>query len=129
VKEFGLRQWSFADDIALVGTEQHAGARGIAGTVLVHKVAGAAAAEGKSLEEVAAVAWATADAVASMGVALSAGTLPTVGKPSFVLGPEEVELGLGIHGEPGIRRVPLRWADELADELVEAIVGTTFKDG
>jgi phosphoenolpyruvate---glycerone phosphotransferase subunit DhaK len=57
-----------------------------------------------------------------MGVALSAGTVPTVGKPSFVLGSEEVELGLGIHGEPGIRRVPLRRADELADELVEAIV-------
>jgi dihydroxyacetone kinase len=111
-----------ADDIALVGTEQHAGARGIAGTVLVHKVAGAAAEEGKSLEEVAAIARATADAVASMGVALSAGTVPTVGKPSFVLGPEEVELGLGIHGEPGIRRGPLRSADELADQLVEAIV-------
>jgi dihydroxyacetone kinase len=111
-----------ADDIALVGTQQHAGARGIAGTVLVHKVAGEAAAEGKSLEEVAAIARATADAVASMGVALSAGTVPTVGKPSFILGQEEVELGLGIHGEPGIRRGPLRSADELADELVEAIV-------
>jgi triose/dihydroxyacetone kinase / FAD-AMP lyase (cyclizing) len=111
-----------ADDVALVGTEQHAGARGIAGTVLVHKVAGAAAAEGKSLEEVAAIARATADAVASMGIALSAGTVPAVGKPSFVLGPEEVELGLGIHGEPGTRRVPLRCSDELADELVEAIV-------
>jgi dihydroxyacetone kinase len=111
-----------ADDIALVNTKQHAGARGIAGTVLVHKVAGAAASEGKSLEEVAAAARATAEAVASMGVALSAGTVPSVGKPSFVLGPEEVELGLGIHGEPGIRRVPLRGADEFADELVQAIV-------
>jgi triose/dihydroxyacetone kinase / FAD-AMP lyase (cyclizing) len=111
-----------ADDIALVSTKQHAGARGIAGTVLVHKVAGAAASEGKSLEEVAAVARATADAVASMGVALSAGTVPSVGKPSFVLGQEEVELGLGIHGEPGIRRVRLPPANELANELIEAIV-------
>jgi triose/dihydroxyacetone kinase / FAD-AMP lyase (cyclizing) len=89
-----------ADDIALVGTEQHAGARGIAGTVLVHKVAGAAASEGKSLEEVAAVAQATADDVASMGVALPAGTVPTVGTPSFVLGPEEVELGLVYMASP-----------------------------
>ena len=78
--------------------------------MLVHKVAGAAAAEGKSLEEVAEIARATADAVASMGIALSAGTVPAVGKPSFVLGPEEVELGLGIHCEPGTRRVPLRSA-------------------
>ncbi len=111
-----------ADDVALAGTEQYAGARGIAGTVLVHKVAGAAAAEGKNLAEVTAIAQETARATATMGVALSAGIVPAAGKPSFVLDEQEVELGLGIHGEPGIRRVPLRCADELADELVEAIV-------
>jgi len=111
-----------ADDVALAGTPQYAGARGIAGTVLVHKVAGAAAAEGKSLREVAAIAQEAASAVATMGVALSAGAVPTTGKPSFVLDEEEVELGLGIHGEPGIRRVPLCSADELADQLVKPVV-------
>ncbi len=111
-----------ADDVALTGTEQYAGARGIAGTVLVHKVAGAAAAEGKNLREVAAIAQETARAIATMGVALSAGTVPAAGKPSFVLDEQEVELGLGIHGEPGIRRVPLGSADELARELVETII-------
>ena len=80
-----------ADDVALAGTPQYAGARGIAGTVLVHKVAGAAAAEGKSLREVAAIAQEAASAVATMGVALSAGAVPTTGKPSFVLDEEEVD--------------------------------------
>ena len=111
-----------ADDVALAATPQYAGARGIAGTVFLHKVAGAAAAEGKNLQEVAAIAREAAAAVATMGVALSAGTVPTAGKPSFVLDEEEVELGLGIHGEPGIRRIPLRSADELAGELVRPIV-------
>ncbi len=111
-----------ADDVALVGTQQYAGARGIAGTVLVHKVAGAAAAEGRNLGEVAAIARETANSVATMGLALSAGTVPTAGKPSFVLDEEEVEIGLGIHGEPGIRRVALRCADEHAEELIQEIV-------
>ena len=110
-----------ADDIALASREDRTGRRGIAGTVFVHKVAGAAAAQGKSLDEVAAIAQAIADDVATMGVALSAGTIPAVGEPSFLLEDDEIELGLGIHGEPGVRRVPLRSADELADELVEAI--------
>ncbi|MBV9502161.1 MAG: dihydroxyacetone kinase subunit DhaK [Acidobacteriaceae bacterium] len=111
-----------SDDVALAGTQQYAGARGIAGTVLVHKVAGAAAAEGKDLADVAAIARETANAVATMGIALSAGTVPTAGKPSFVLDEEEVEIGLGIHGEPGIRRVPLRAADDHAEELIQEIV-------
>ena len=111
-----------ADDVALAGIEQPAGARGIAGTILVHKVAGAAAGEGRNLADVAAVAQATAEAVATMGVSLSAGTVPAVGKPSYTLGEQEIELGLGIHGEPGVRRAPLGSADELAGQLIEAIV-------
>lgn len=111
-----------ADDVALAGMEQFAGARGLAGTVFVHKIAGAAAEEGKDLPQVIAIAQETADAIATMGVALSAGTVPSVGTPSFVLGEEEVELGLGIHGEPGIRRIALDSADRIADELVQAIV-------
>jgi len=109
-----------ADDIALAASENHAGRRGIAGTVLVHKIAGAAAAEGKDLPQVAAIAQAAAENIGTMGVSLSAGISPVTGKASFTLG-DEVELGLGIHGEPGIRRIPLRPADELVDELLSGI--------
>ena len=111
-----------ADDIALAATHEPSGRRGIAGTVLVHKVAGAAAAEGMSLDAVANVAKSAADSIASMGISLSAGTVPAVGKPSYDLGESEVELGLGIHGEPGVRKGLLRKADEHVDEIVEAII-------
>src|SRR4051794_5784934 len=96
-----------ADDVALATTEHTAGRRGIAGTVLVHKIAGAAAAEGKDLPQVAALAQAAAESVGTMGVSLSAGVSPVTGTASFTLDSDEVELGLGIHGEPGVRRVPL----------------------
>ena len=111
-----------ADDVALASTAEHAGARGIAGTVFVHKIAGAAAAERKSLAEVAALAESAAQSVSSMGVSLSSGIVPAVAKPSFTLPEDEVELGLGIHGEPGIRRVSLRSADRLVEELLEPIL-------
>jgi len=111
-----------ADDVALAGTEHYAGARGIAGTVFVHKIAGAAAAEGRTLPEVAAIAKAATEAVATMGVSLSAGTLPAASKPTYTLGAQEIEIGLGIHGEPGVRRAPLQPADEIADQLIEAIL-------
>ncbi|HEX4808358.1 MAG TPA: dihydroxyacetone kinase subunit DhaL [Bryobacteraceae bacterium] len=111
-----------ADDVALASVDQHAGARGIAGTVLVHKIAGAAAAEGKPLAEVAALAEAAAQSVSSMGVSLSSGIVPAVAKPSFTLPEGEVELGLGIHGEPGVRRVRLRSADRTVEDLLEPIL-------
>lgn len=110
-----------ADDIALTGTEQYAGARGIAGTVFVHKIAGAAAAQGKNLASVAEVARQSAASVATVGVALSAGTLPASGKRTFTLEEHEMELGLGIHGEPGVQRVSLRPANEIAADLVERL--------
>ncbi|HEX3683108.1 MAG TPA: dihydroxyacetone kinase subunit DhaL [Bryobacteraceae bacterium] len=111
-----------ADDVALAGAGHYAGARGLAGTVFVHKVAGAAAAEGRALHDVAAIAHATADAVATMGVSLAAGTAPGAGQPSYTLGECEMEIGLGIHGEPGVRRVPLQPADQIADQMIEAIL-------
>jgi dihydroxyacetone kinase len=111
-----------ADDAALAGSTAHAGRRGLAGTILVHKVAGAAAQAGKALAEVAAMARATANAVRTMGVALSPCTVPAAGRPNFVLGEEEIELGLGIHGEPGVRRGPLEPADVLVDRLLDAIL-------
>jgi dihydroxyacetone kinase len=110
------------DDVALKGTEQATGARGLAGTVLVHKLVGAAAAEGKSLAEVAATGRAVVKALATMGLSFSAGTSPSVGKPSFVLGEDEMELGLGIHGEPGVRRTKVQSADELTETLLVEIL-------
>ena len=112
-----------ADDVALPESEHTAGPRGLAGTVLVHKVAGASAEAGASLAEVAAEARAAANYVKTMGVALSPCTVPAAGKPGFVLGEGEVELGLGIHGEPGVRRAPLEPADALVDRLLETILG------
>jgi dihydroxyacetone kinase len=112
-----------ADDVALAKSEEHAGRRGLAGTVLVHKIAGAAAAEGKDLPQVASIAQAAAEQIGTMGVALSAGTAPGADGPSFKLD-GEVELGLGIHGEPGVRRVPIAPADKLVDELLGHILST-----
>jgi len=111
-----------ADDAALAASTGLAGARGLAGTVLVHKVAGAAAEAGASLAGVAAEARAAASAVATMGVALSPCTVPAAGTPGFALGESEVELGLGIHGEPGVRRVPIGPADSFVDTLLATIL-------
>src|SRR5262245_12742117 len=110
-----------ADDMALSGGG--AGRRGLAGTIFVHKVAGAAAEAGGALTEVAAEARAAAAAVRTMGVALTPCTVPAAGRPGFELGEGQIELGLGIHGEPGVRRGPLEPADALVDHLLDVIVG------
>lgn len=109
-----------ADDVALAA-EAGAGRRGLAGTVLVHKVAGAAAAAGLPLEEVARRARRVIDGVGTMGLALSACTVPAAGRPGFVLEAGEIEWGLGIHGEPGVERADLRPVAEVVDRLVGAI--------
>jgi ATP-dependent dihydroxyacetone kinase len=111
-----------ADDVALRDTVEPGRRRGIAGTVLVHKVAGAAAAAGLTLDAVVAEAEATSAALGSMGVALGSCTVPAAGKPGFTLGEAEIELGLGIHGEQGVRRIPAQPADALVDELLGAIL-------
>lgn len=111
-----------ADDVALRGTVEESRRRGIAGTVLVHKVAGAAAERGAGLVEVAELARAVAEDIGTMGVALGPCTLPAAGKPNFELGAREIELGLGIHGEPGVTKAELASADELVDTLLAAIV-------
>ncbi|KQT93623.1 dihydroxyacetone kinase [Marmoricola sp. Leaf446] len=109
------------DDVALAAEGDHAGRRGIAGTVLVHKAAGAAAARGDDLAGVRDVAQRVADGVRSMGVALGACTVPAVGRPGFELGEDEVEWGLGIHGEAGVERGALVGADAVAERLVGAV--------
>jgi triose/dihydroxyacetone kinase / FAD-AMP lyase (cyclizing) len=110
------------DDVALKGTEQATGARGLAGTVLIHKLVGAAAAQGKNLADVAATDRAAIQSLATMGLSFSAGTSPAVGKPSFELGEDEMELGLGIHGEPGVKRTQLQSADKLTETLLREIL-------
>ncbi|HZY73952.1 MAG TPA: dihydroxyacetone kinase subunit DhaL, partial [Edaphobacter sp.] len=110
------------DDVALKGTEQATAARGIAGTVFIHKLLGAAAAEGRNLAEVAAAGRAAVASLATMGVSFSAGTSPAVGRPGFDLGEDEMELGLGIHGEPGKMRSRLQRADELTETLLTEIL-------
>ena len=110
------------DDCALGSAEETAGRRGIAGTVLVHKIAGAAAEAGLPLAEVKARAEAAIAAVGSMGVALSPCTVPAAGRPNFELGPDEMELGLGIHGEAGLERVALSSSRDLTTLMIEKIV-------
>jgi dihydroxyacetone kinase len=110
-----------ADDVALAAGAG-AGRRGLAGTVLVHKVAGAAAEAGLPLAEVAARAQRAAGAVGTMGLALSPCTVPAAGRPGFMLDADEIEWGLGIHGEPGVERATLGSAREVADRLLGAIV-------
>lgn len=110
------------DDVAVEDSLYTAGRRGVAGTMLVEKVAGAAAEAGKSLSEVTEIAQKMNDSMASMGLALSAGTVPHAGKPGFDLADDEVEIGIGIHGEPGRRRVPLAPARELTDLLLDPIL-------
>src|SRR5207237_823551 len=96
--------------------------RGVAGTLVVEKIVGAAAESGADLTACAALGDRTARACASMGVALTSCTVPAAGKPTFQLGENEMELGVGIHGEPGRRRVPTAPADSVAGELTSAIL-------
>ncbi|MGF6485236.1 dihydroxyacetone kinase subunit DhaL [Paraburkholderia sp. JPY419] len=110
-----------ADDVALSASGDHAGRRGLAGTVLVHKIAGAAAARGLPLPEVARIAKEAAAALGTMGVALTPCTVPAAGKPGFELGDREIEWGLGIHGEPGVARGALEPADAMVGKLLAKI--------
>ena len=110
------------DDVAVEDSTWTAGRRGVAGTVLVEKIAGAAAERGDDLDAVVAVAEKVIGQVRSMGVALTACTVPHAGKPSFDLGEDEIEMGVGIHGEPGRARQPLVSANEITDQLVDAIL-------
>ncbi len=111
-----------ADDVAVENSTWTVGRRGIAGTVFVHKIAGAKAEAGGSLDEVKAVAEKVIANVRSMGMALSPCTVPAAGKPSFELGEKEVEIGMGIHGEPGTHREEIKTADETTAHLLDKIL-------
>jgi dihydroxyacetone kinase-like protein len=110
------------DDIAVKDSLYTTGRRGVAGTLVVEKIVGAAAEKGADLATLAALGEKANARTRSMGVALTSCTVPAAGKPTFDIGPDEMEFGVGIHGEPGRRREKLRKADEIAEEICTAIV-------
>ncbi len=110
------------DDVAVQDSLYTAGRRGVGGTVLVEKIAGAAAERGDDIDAVAAIGDRVNQNARSMGVALSACTVPHAGKPSFDLEENEIEIGIGIHGEPGRQRIPMENADGITDRLLDPVV-------
>src|SRR5678816_273732 len=110
------------DDVAVENSTYTTGRRGVAGTLIVEKIVGAAAERGQTLAALKALGDDVNKATASMGVALTSCTVPAAGKPTFEIGATEMEMGVGIHGEPGRRRVPLLAADAIAEEMLGAIV-------
>ncbi len=117
-----VREIRVADDVASAPTNESDKRRGIAGDIIVFKCIGAAAERGQSLAEVERVGLKASVATRSIGVALSACEVPGSGRPTFELADDEMEIGMGVHGEPGIERGPLRPADEVAQALVDAIL-------
>lgn len=111
-----------ADDVASAPKGEENKRRGVAGIFFVYKIAGAYANDGASLEEVKRIATKTTNSVRTMGVALSPCIVPEIGKPLFKLEENEMALGMGIHGEPGIRKGELKPADEIVDEMIDAIL-------
>jgi dihydroxyacetone kinase-like protein len=117
------------DDVAVETSTYSTGRRGVAGTMIVEKIVGAAAEEGRSLADLKALGDRVNSRTRSMGVALTSCTVPAAGTPTFTLGEDEMEMGVGIHGEPGRRRVKLASADAIADEMVGAIAGDLGESG
>jgi dihydroxyacetone kinase-like protein len=109
------------DDVAVESSTHSTGRRGVAGTLVVEKIVGAAAEQGRDLDACAALGARVNAQTRSMGVALTSCTVPAAGTPTFALGADEMEMGVGIHGEPGRRRVKLARADDIADEMTTAI--------
>lgn len=110
------------DDVAVENSTFTTGRRGIAGTIFVHKITGAAAESGLEIEEVKRIGEKVIKNVRSMGMALSSCIVPAAGKPNFTLAEDEVEIGIGIHGEPGTHREKIKTADEIVSELMDKIL-------
>jgi dihydroxyacetone kinase-like protein len=117
------------DDVAVETSTYSTGRRGVAGTLIVEKIVGAAAEEGRRLADLKALGDRVNAQTRSMGVALTSCTVPAAGKPTFTIGEDEMEMGVGIHGEPGRRRVKLAPADAIADEMTAAIAGDLGRSG
>lgn len=109
------------DDIAVENSTYTQGKRGVAGTILVHKILGAASDQGASLDEIKQLSNQIIPNIKTIGVAFSGATVPEVGKPGFVLADDEIEYGVGIHGEPGYRREKLQPSKQLANELISKL--------
>jgi dihydroxyacetone kinase-like protein len=118
----GIEVRSVIVDVAVKDSLYTAGRRGVAGTVLVEKLAGARAQAGGGLDEVADLATKVNERTRTMGVALTPCVVPHAGEPSFTLADDEIEIGIGIHGEPGRERIPLEPADRIVDRLLAAIL-------
>jgi dihydroxyacetone kinase-like protein len=110
------------DDVAVEKSTYSIGRRGVAGTMIVERIVGAAAEQGASLDDAQALGKDVNGRTRSMGVALTSCTVPAAGKPTFQLADDEMEMGVGIHGEPGRRRVKLTSADDIAKEMMTAIL-------
>jgi phosphoenolpyruvate---glycerone phosphotransferase subunit DhaK len=110
------------DDVAVENSTHTTGRRGVAGTLLVEKIVGAAAQRGDNLASLKALGNSVNKNTASMGVALTSCTVPAAGQPTFKIAEDEVEMGVGIHGEPGRRRIKLADADALAAQLTDAVL-------
>jgi len=110
------------DDVASAGPDERHKRRGIAGLVYCYKIAGAKADTGADLDAVTATAQRAVDACRTVGVALTPCIVPAAGRPTFTLGEDEMEIGMGIHGEPGVRRGPLRTADEIAEQMLQMLL-------
>ncbi|TPI20590.1 dihydroxyacetone kinase subunit DhaK [Mesorhizobium sp. B4-1-1] len=119
----GVLQVVTNDDVAVENSSYTTGRRGVGGTLVVEKIVGAAAEQGMPLPALKALGDRVNAATRSMGVALTSGTVPAAGKPTFEIGDGEMEFGVGIHGEPGRRRDALKSADAIAEEVCAAIAG------
>lgn len=117
-----VKQVVVKDDVSVEDSSSTSGRRGVAGTVLVHKIVGALADKGASLAEIKEVADKAVANVRSIGMALTPCIVPEAGKPSFELEADEMEIGIGIHGEPGIEREPLKSAAEIATRLTDKVL-------
>lgn len=124
-----VKQVIVNDDVAVKDSLYTVGRRGVAGTVLVHKIAGAKAESGACLDSVQETAQKVIDNVRTMGIAIKPCTVPAAGKPGFELGDDEMEVGIGIHGEPGTHRESLKKADEMVDILLEKILADLDYEG
>lgn len=109
------------DDIAVENSTYTQGKRGVAGTIFVHKILGAAARKGATVEELVTLGEKVVANLKTIGVALTGATVPEVGKPGFVLADDEIEFGIGIHGEPGYKREKIKPSKEMAEELISKL--------
>lgn len=117
-----VKQVVVNDDVAVQDSLYTTGRRGVAGTIFVHKIAGALAETGASLDEVQAVAQKVIDNVRTMGMAIKPCIVPAAGTPGFELADNEMEIGIGIHGEPGVKKAELEPADQIVDQLLDKIL-------